>query len=257
MYGKYSEMYSQWCEYYDLDSIEMKTIGKYIDVNEKDIIDIGCGTGRFFFRLLPYVKSAIGVDNDQYSIDILNNILSKKYECYVSKSTVICSRIENIQFPPEIIDVAFFSWSLYALNKLEMEQAIQIIFEMLRENGLLIILQPIGGEFESVMRLFFKEHGDKNEYKTCIENINKVIPSRFDLLAVDKIISHFVVPDLDMFCEMLKMFAVTEGGCNLKEVSHISVEALYEPMISYRTKDGFCLEDEVSLFVYKKKEDEV
>lgn len=254
MYGTYSEMYSKWCEYYDFDNVEMQTISKYVDLTGKDIIDIGCGTGRFLFRILPYVNSAIGIDNDEASITVLNNLLRQRYKSYVPQTTIICSNIESMQFPSESIDMAFFSWSLYALNKKQINQAIRKVFNMLRANGKLIILQPIGGEFETVMRLFFREHEDKDEYQNCINNINEFIPPLFNTIAADKIVSHFVVPDLNEFCEMLKMFAVTEGGCVPNELSHISVDVLREPMSCFKSEKGFCLEDEVSLFVYSKKE---
>ncbi len=257
MYGKYSEMYSQWCDYYDFENVELQTIGKYVEVDGKDIIDIGCGTGRFLFRILPYVHSAIGVDNDGLSIAVLNNLLSQKYKKYVSQTTIICSNIEDVQLPSESIDTAFFSWSFYALSKKQMEQAIKKVFDMLRVNGKLIILQPIGGEFESVMRLFFKEHEDEDEYRTCINNMNEIVPLFFDVVAVDKIVSHFIVPDLREFCEMLKMFAVTEGGCIPNELGHINMDALCDPMSSFKSEKGFCLEDEVSLFVYSKKGENV
>lgn len=253
MYGKYSEMYSQWCDYYDFENIELQTIGKYVEIDGKDIIDIGCGTGRFLFRILPYVHSAIGVDNDGLSITVLNNLLSQKYKGYVSQATVICSNIEDVQLPSESIDIAFFSWSLYALNKEQMNQAIKKVFDMLRVNGKLIILQPIGGEFETVMRLFFWEHEDEDEYRNCLDNMNEIIPPLFNTIATDKIVSHFVVPGLSEFCDMLRMFAVTEGGCVPNELSHISVDALCEHMSSFKSEKGFCLEDEVLLFVYSKK----
>lgn len=253
MYGKYSEMYSQWCNYYDFENIEIQTIAKYVDVAGKDVIDIGCGTGRFLFRILPYVNSAIGIDNDESSITVLNNLLRQRFKSYVRQTTIICSNIEDVQIPSESIDIAFFSWSLYALNKDQMNQAIRKVFDMLRAKGKLIILQPIGGEFETVMRLFFKEHEDEDEYQNCLDNMNKIIPPFFNTIAADKIVSHFVVPDLSEFCEMLKMFAVTEGGCAPDELSHINVNALYEPMSSFKSEKGFCLEDEVSLFVYEKR----
>lgn len=253
MYGKYSELYSKWCDYYDYENIEMQTIGKYVNIEDKDIIDIGCGTGRFLFRLLPYIKSAIGIDNDRLSIDVLNNKLFQKYEHYISKASIICSNIEDVQIPAESIDIAFFSWSLYALNKRQMHQAMQKVFNMLRADGKLIILQPIGGEFETVMRLFFMEHEDENEYKECIQNMNQITPLFFDNIAADKIVSHFMVPDLSEFCDILKMFAVAEGGCDPDGLSHISLDALCEHMIPFKKEKGFSLEDEVSLFIYRRK----
>lgn len=49
------------------------------------------------------------------------------------------------------------------------------------------------------------------------------------------------------------MFAVTEGGCDPNELSHISVDTLFKPMSSFKSEKDFCLEDEVLLFVYGKR----
>lgn len=253
MYGKYSEIYARWCDCYDLDDIEIKTISKYVNINEKNIIDIGCGTGRFLFRLLPYVKSAIGIDNDEFSIAVLNDIILNKYNHYASKTTAICSDIENFQILSESIDIAVFSWSLYSLNKKQMEHAIYNVFNMLNSNGVLIILQPIGGEFETIMRLFFKEHEDRDEYEECIKNMNNIIPIYFDCIAIDKIVSNFTITNLEEFCEILKMFAVTEGGCDINKLEHINMDVLNKSMACYKREYGFSLEDEVSLFIYKKR----
>lgn len=253
MYGEYSEKYSKWCSYYDSKNVEMDTIQKYISIKNKDVVDIGCGTGRLLFRMLPDVKTIIGIDNDEDSIRVLNEILAQKYAFYKPKTKIINSGIEDAYVGAESIDVAFFSWSLYALDKNHMKQAIRNVLKMLRDNGKLVILQPIGGEFESVMRLFFKDHTDKDEYKTCMNNMNELIPPYFELFVEDKIISDFIVPTLEEFCEMLKMFAVTEGGCNYKELEYIRAEILKEPMKRYRTLNGYCLSDEVSLFIYTKK----
>ena len=253
MYGRYSEIYSRWCDCYDFENIEVQTIEKYIDLIGKDVIDIGCGTGRFLFRVLPYVKSVTGIDNDEFSIAVLNNNLSRKYGFYASKATIICSSIEDAIIPPESMDVAFFSWSLYALSEKQMEQAVQKIFHLLRTNGKLIILQPTGGEFETVMRLFFREHEDEDEYKECIKNMNRIFPPFFHAIAADKIVSHFTVSDLDEFCEVVKMFAITEGGCDANELDHICLDILNEPMAFYKNGEHYSLEDEVSLFVYEKK----
>lgn len=255
MYGEYSKTYSQWCEYYDFKNIELQTIRKYIDIQNKDIIDIGCGTGRFLFRLLPYIGSAVGVDNDAYSIGVLNDTLYQRHRYYASKVNIICSSIENVQIPSEAIDIAFFSWSLYALNEVKMKIAMKKVFDMLRMNGKLVILQPIDGEFESVMRLFFKEHADKDEYKDCIENMNKIVPLSFDFVAFDRIISQFIVPGLNEFCDMIKMFAIMEGGCDSNELNQISIDALNEQMSKFKRKEGFCLGDEVLLYIYEKKGD--
>lgn len=253
MYGDYSGLYSRWCDCYDHGGVELQTIGKYVSIYGKDIIDIGCGTGRFLYRVLPYVKSAIGIDNDEQSLQELNCILSERFSQFISKTKIVYSSIEDAQITAESLDAAFFTWSLYALDKEQMRQALKKVYDMLRPEGSLIILQPTGGEFESVMRWFFEEHEEKDEYRSCIENMNELIPPLFEIVAEDTIDTSFTFSDLGEFCEALKMFAVTEGGCNSNELEHITKERLFEPMRAYIREDSYVLQDTVSLFAYKKR----
>lgn len=253
MYGDYSALYSRWCNCYDPEGVELRVIDKYVNICGKDIIDIGCGTGRFLFRVLPFVKSVIGIDCDDESLQVLDRILLEQYSQFISKIEIVHSGIEAAQIPASSIDSAFFTWSLYALDKAQMGQALKKVYDMLRPNGTLIVLQPIGGEFETVMRWFFEEHEDKDEYQSCIENMNELFPSLFEYAVEDIINTSFTFDDLGEFCEALKMFAVTEGGCSFDELKQITKENLFEPMRDFVRGGRYVLQDTVSLFAYRKR----
>lgn len=253
VYGYYSKQYSEWCEYYDPKGIELSVIKKYLALENKDILDVGCGTGRFLFRVLPLVKHVIGIDNDIESIRILKQLLIKRYSCFLNKVSVYHNDIEKCIIGKNIIDLAVFSWSFYALNKKQMMCSLINIKEMLREGGMLIILQPVGGEFEDIMRMFFKEHADMDEYITALNLLNEVTPVLYSQVATDKIISEFVVKDLGMMCDVIKMFAITEGECVEDDLSQITQERLQNILEDYKQKDGYHLCDEVEVFVYKKR----
>lgn len=53
--------------------------------------------------------------------------------------------------------------------------------------------------------------------------------------------------DLDEFCDILKMFDVTEDGCVANDFNHISLDILNNLLPFYKKKMSL-----VSLFVYKK-----
>ena len=252
MYNQYSELYSKWCELYDPNNIELTIIEKYCSFKNQDVLDIGCGTGRFMFRILPLAKSILGVDNDEKSIAILNKILQEKYSKFITRAEVRCCNIEDLISAENSIDIAVFSWSFYALNKEQMVHSLKTIHSMLRKDGKLIILQPVGGAFEEIMRTFFNEHTDMDEYNDCLALMNEVTSS-FTKIATDYINSEFVVNDIIMLADALKMFALTEGNSTDKELQHITPNRL-ENMIEKNKKDGaYHLNDEVAVFVFEKK----
>lgn len=254
MYGSYSELYATWCTCYDPKGIEISTIEKYYALKNKDVLDAGCGTGRFLFRVLPIVKKIIGIDNDIDSIKVLKRILFEKYDQLSSKVKICCNNIEKYNAGNETIDLAIFSWSFYALNKEQMVHSLSNINSMLRADGVLIILQPVGGDFEEIMRMFFDKHEDMDEYIRAIRLMNEITDMLYTQIATDKIISEFVVKDLEMMCDVLKMFAFTEGECHETDLTRITQDRVRNILEKYRKSDGYHLGDEVSLFVYKKKE---
>lgn len=253
MYKNYSKLYSKWCDCYDPYGTEISIIKKYCSFDNKDILDIGCGTGRFMFRVLTMAKSIVGIDNDKESIDVLKQILKEKYTQYISKSKVYCCNIEDFPVVNDSIDLALFTWSFYALNKEQMVCSLNNIYSMLRNNGKLIILQPIGGDFEEVMRLFFNEHNDMDEYNNCLDIMNSVTSKNFTQIATDKIVSEFVLDDLNMFADSLKMFAITEGSCNKKEIEYITPQYIKPIIEKYRIDKTYHFSDEVSVFIFEKK----
>lgn len=253
MYGKDSALYAEWCKCYDPNNIELRTIEKYCSVLGKKILDIGCGTGRFLFRILPVANRVIGVDNDCDAIDVLLQILGERYQEYEHKVEVYKSGIESLDIHKQEIDLAVFSWSFYALDEKQLRKGLLNVHSILRKNGKLVILQPVGGQFEKIMRMFFEEHEEMDEYATALERINKVAPELFVQTAKDEIFSEFVFDDLNMMCEALKMFATSEGGCKKETLPLITVEGIRSIFTPYKIGEKYHLDDIVDVFVFKKK----
>lgn len=253
MYGEYSDLYAKWCACYDPMCLEIEMLKQYCDFRNSSILDIGCGTGRFMFRVLPDVKCAVGVDIDSRSIAVLRRQLESKYSEYQSKVKLECCNIAQFSAQPDSFDFVFFTWSFYALNREEMIASLHKINSMLRKNGKMIILQPTGGEFEKVMRLFFAEHEDMDEYDTGLTLMNEVRPKSLDCVARVLIKSEFVVSDLTLFTDVLKMFAITEGGCTNEEIGHITPQYVVDMMTRYKRENAYHMTDEVTGFVFRKR----
>lgn len=253
MYGKYSRLYAEWCKCYDPKNIEIQIIEKYCSLQDKRILDVGCGTGRFLFRVLPIADKIIGIDNDSEAIDVLKQILVQQYGEDSSKVSIYNSGIETFDIYSEVVDLAVFSWSFYALGEKQMRKSLSNIHAILSEKGALIILQPVGGQFEKIMRIFFEEHENMDEYSEALHCMSKITSELYIQTAKDKVLSEFVFSDLNMMCNVLRMFAITEGGCKEEDLPLITVKGIREILEPYRKGDAYHLDDLVDVFVFKKK----
>lgn len=253
MYGSYSDLYARWCDCYDPDFLEIETLKKYCNFRGSDVLDVGCGTGRFMLRVLPEVNRVVGVDVDSESLEVLNRRVASEYRDHQDKVEFYCSNIADFCAHPNSFDLVFFTWSFYALNRSEMLESLSRIVSMLRKNGQMVILQPTGGEFEKVMRLFFAEHEDMDEYDASLALLDEVVPDSMERVAVDMIRTEFAVSDLTFFADVLKMFAITEGGCTAAEVEHIAPQYVADVLAEYRQRDGYRMSDEVTVFVFRKR----
>lgn len=253
MYGKYSKIYAEWCQYYDPNKIELTTIERYCSLQGKCILDIGCGTGRFLFRVLPIADNVIGIDYDREATDILKCILLERYREYFDKVSIYNSGIEAFDTYNGVVDVAVFSWSFYALDEKQMRKGLSNIHSILGDRGTLIILQPVGGQFEKVMRMFFEEHESMDEYSTALKRMYKVIDGLYIQIAKDRISSEFVFNDLNMLCDALRMFAITEGGCKEEDLSLITVNNIRDILEPYRRGEEYHLDDWVDIFIFRKE----
>lgn len=199
------------------------------------------------------VECVIGVDNDSEAINVLKNILLQQYGKYYAKVSIYDGGIETFHMHDGIIDLAVFSWSFYALDEEQMRKSLSNIHLLLKKNGILIILQPVGGQFEKIMRMFFEEHEDMDEYSVAFHRMRKVISELYVQIARDSIFSEFVFTDLNMMCEALKMFAVTEGGRKEEELPLITVEKIGELLVPYKINGKYHLDDLADVFIFKKK----
>ena len=75
MEGFYASLYGTWVDSYDPEEKELSVIQKHVSLIGKRVLDIGCGTGRFLLRILPFVKEVIGIDSDHNSISVLKEKL--------------------------------------------------------------------------------------------------------------------------------------------------------------------------------------
>lgn len=157
-----------------------QNIAKQIDLNEKDILDYGCGTGLLAFALSDNAKTVTGMDNSQGMVDVFNE---KAKEFGFSNNQAVKHNIDLENLPKEHYDVIVTSMTLHHIK--DPDDFFKKCKEALKPNGYLCIsdLDEEDGTFhakhnnDGVQHFGFshekiKELYSANGYKlTFLENI--------------------------------------------------------------------------------------
>lgn len=245
MYSKFSINYDEWAKRYDPANHEISLISSLCNIRGTRVIDLGCGTGRFTFRLAEYANEVIGLDNDQYSIDIClkkNRNLKYKNNC-----KFINEDIETLNIN-ETFDIVAFSWSLYQCNN--MEKAIQKAKRIMKEQGRLIILHPYGGmqeeifDIENIQKEISLNDLLIKQEELCFKNFVEV--KVFDL------ISYFKFKSVNEAIRLNDFFYILTTGKSLYD-DKLKVLELQNKLSPFLKQDCIHLSDIVKVITCKQK----
>ena len=145
--------YEAWSAFYDNQQVELREIKKALSdasssnvFKGKKVLEIGCGTGRFTFKILKDIESLLAIDPDSQRIEILNEKL--KSSEYNSKCTTHIGTLEEL-YKKNIIfdkfDLIFFSWSWAFITNAE--EIIDLSLNLLKDDGKIIITMVVDGDF--------------------------------------------------------------------------------------------------------------
>jgi len=138
-----------------------ETINLFCDINNKIILEIGCGNGRISSLLADKAKKLFGIDPDAGKIHEARNNLPS--------CNLIIGSGESICFPNELFDLVIFTLSLHHQNS---EMAIEEANRVLKKEGLILVIEPlIEGEVERIFALVYNENQAKlNAQKAIIKS---------------------------------------------------------------------------------------
>lgn len=127
---------------------------------ESAIYDLGCSTGTTFLRLDPMVPqdvAFVGIDN---SAPMLEQARGKLAEVSARrKVTLTCSDIEN-GYPLENASVVLMVLTLQFVRPLQRERIAAKIFQGMRPNSALIIVEKLLSADSTLNRLFIEHYYD-------------------------------------------------------------------------------------------------
>jgi ubiquinone/menaquinone biosynthesis C-methylase UbiE len=93
----------------DPEGFERKTLHKFVDVNDKLVLEVGCGEGRLTWQYAAASKLTVGFDPDHDALRI-----ARADSPYAMQKNVHFAEASARQIPfvNETFDIAILAWSL-------------------------------------------------------------------------------------------------------------------------------------------------
>lgn len=198
MYNAFSELYDEWSRCYDPTNIEMSILSKYLDFSGKEVLEIGCGTGRFTRRIAELAHSIVAVDNDDASLSCAIRKNSRSNIKYYN-----CDALDLVNHINGKFDYIVFGWSLNYV--VDVGKALEQSRQFLKKQGKIVILYTYLGEYELLLKSVTNQSKiSDSEY----ENVKGLLGT--DIIE-DEIITTFVFRNIEEAMRLNEFFYIIDG----------------------------------------------
>jgi SAM-dependent methyltransferase len=110
---------------------EFEAFIKTLNCQEFNVLDLGCGEGRYSLYLSDFVKNIISVDSSSFGIKKLRNLCNKENK----NITAICDDVRSYLFPVDTFDLVVMATLLDHLDKAEQQDLMARVFNSLKTGG--------------------------------------------------------------------------------------------------------------------------
>jgi len=186
---KWEQQVKEWedsLKYSDPEKIELKTILKEVNFNDKIILDVGCGIGRLTTPLSKYAKKVVGIDSEKATIVYCNKYKKRKNITYLHE--------DILEFKGGNFDIAILAQPVYE----NFDKMLISIHKTLKENGKLIIIKWIdrGNQYNQLLGPFWKKNKKlTRNVKIFARNFTKYLKKNFNIKKIESIKTYDSYPN--------------------------------------------------------------
>jgi len=112
-------------------------IKKYVDLNDKYLLDVGAGNGAQTFEFLKYAKKCVAIDVERERLEMFQDLLKREN---IRNCEIKLMDATNLDFPDETFDVITCIETLEHIQ--DQEKALNEMYRVLKNNGDLILSVP-------------------------------------------------------------------------------------------------------------------
>jgi SAM-dependent methyltransferase len=226
--------------YYDPEEMELKAAEKYVSFKDKDVLEIGCGEGRFTSKYFEKTRSTIAIDSDPDAIRKAES--SFKISPSHRNHGVVTFRegdAEDLEFPSESFDVVIFSWSLCCVA--DPLKSLREAHRVLRSQGTILNLMPDAlptFETGTIQKMGGKDaiyQGSLNGFRALVDSVQEGLFLPFE---EQRVIFHTYFDDMVDFIGWLPTRLGPFTKEEFESISKKSVETIKNYVSSYLIRDG-------------------
>ena len=134
----------------------IRTITAHCGLAGKELLEVGCGTGRITRDLARHALRVVAVDPDETA-------LTKARTSVPADNVTFLPMPDGIlDFPPASFDVVIYTLSLHHVPLAHMDESLRAAAGLLREGGVIVVVEPgDGGSFTEAKERFGAGSGDE------------------------------------------------------------------------------------------------
>lgn len=121
----------------DPEGLELRAIERHLSFKGKDVLEIGCGDGRFTSKFFDKPRSLVAIDPDSDAVRIAETKIPSRSS---HKVRLGVGEAEKLGFPPGSFDAVIFTWSLCCVQ--DAKKSLEEAHRVLRAGGTLVNIMP-------------------------------------------------------------------------------------------------------------------
>ena len=134
----------------------IRTITAHCDLTGKEVLEMGCGTGRITRDLARHASRVVAVDPDEAALAKARSVVAVPNVRFLPMPDGI------LDFPPASFDVVIYTLSLHHVPLARMDESLRAAAGLLRKGGVIVVVEPgDGGSFTEAKERFGAGSGDE------------------------------------------------------------------------------------------------
>ena len=171
----------------------VEVLRRQIKLAGKQVVDIGCGSMTFSKILAAEGASVLAIDPDSRQAALNRESLAGVDNGITFAET----GAESIPATDDSQDGVFFAYSLHHIDSSQYQTVFTEVNRVLRDDGLVYVIEPIGGPLNEVMKLFHNEEVERAAAWLSLEDYAK----QFDRISAFEYHSIVEFENWDAFVE--------------------------------------------------------